>query len=117
MMSRLAYRVMTGSRTSLPAICAVDVAVAQGAAFQHAELVEQEDRVITGAVEMPVPGGPFLIAMGGADRAVHVQHDVLQPVRSGSGRSTGRSDRREPPGSSVASVSVSNRPICEVEAA
>ena len=29
---------------------------------------------------MPVPGGTFLIAMGRTDRAVHVQHDVLQPV-------------------------------------
>jgi len=29
---------------------------------------------------MPVPGRALLIAMGGADRAVHVQHDVLQPV-------------------------------------
>jgi hypothetical protein len=63
-----------------PAIGAVDVAVAQGAAFQHAELVEQKVRVVAGAVEMPVPGGSFLIAMGRADRAVHVQHDVLQPV-------------------------------------
>ena len=63
-----------------PAVGTVDVAVAQGAAFQHAELVEQEVRVITGAFEMPVPGGPFLIAMGRADRAVHVQHDILQAV-------------------------------------
>ena len=54
--------------------------MAQGAAFQHAELVEQKVRVVAGAVEMPVPDGPFLIPMGGADRAVHVQHDVLQPV-------------------------------------
>jgi hypothetical protein len=29
---------------------------------------------------MPVPGSTFLIAVGGADRAVHVQHDVFQPV-------------------------------------
>gem|GEM_PF-2606171 len=63
-----------------PAIGAVDVAMAQGAAFQHAELVEQKVGVVAGAVEMPVPGRALLIAMGGADRAVHVQHDVLQPV-------------------------------------
>ena len=36
--------------------------------------------MVAGAVEMPIPGGPFLVAMGGADRAVHVQHDVLQSV-------------------------------------
>ena len=29
---------------------------------------------------MPVPGGALLVAMGGADRAIHVQHDILQPV-------------------------------------
>jgi len=29
---------------------------------------------------MSIPGGPLLIAVGGADRAVHVQHDELQPV-------------------------------------
>ncbi len=58
----------------------MDVAVPQGAAFEHAKLIEQEVRVVAAAVEMPVPGRAFLIAMGGADRAVHVQHDVLQPV-------------------------------------
>ena len=36
--------------------------------------------MIAGAVEMPVPGGSFLIAMGRTDRAVHVQHDILEPV-------------------------------------
>ena len=62
-----------------PAISAVGVAFAQGAAFQHAELVEQEVRVVAAAVEMAIPGGPFLIAVGGADRAVHIQNDILQP--------------------------------------
>jgi len=68
-----------------PAIGTVDVAVAvaQGAAVQQAEPDEQEVRVRAGAVEMPVPCGPFLIAMGGADGAVHVQHDRLETfVRS-----------------------------------
>ena len=54
--------------------------MAQGAAFQHAELVALEGRVIAGAVEMPVPGHPLLISMGGADRAAQVQHGVLQAV-------------------------------------
>ncbi len=61
-----------------PAIGTVDVAVVQGAAVQQAEPVEQEVRVRAGAVEMPVPCGPFLIAMGGADGAVHVPHDMLE---------------------------------------
>ena len=64
----------------LPAIGAVDVATSQGAAFQHAELVEQEKPVVAAAVEMAVPGGLFLITMGRADGTVHVEHDVLQPV-------------------------------------
>ena len=54
--------------------------MAQGAAFQHAELVEQKDWMIAGAFEMPVLGRTFLIAEGGADRAVHIQHNLLQPV-------------------------------------
>ena len=52
----------------------------QGTAFQHAELIEQKERVIAVAVEMPVPGSAFLIAMGWADGAVHVQHDILQAI-------------------------------------
>jgi hypothetical protein len=63
-----------------PAIGTVDVAVAQGAAFQHAELVKQEVWVVAGAVKMPHRGEPFLIAVGGADRDVHVQHDEFQCV-------------------------------------
>ena len=63
-----------------PAVGAVDVTVEQGAAFQHAELVEQEVRVVACAVEVPVPSSTFLIAVRRADRAVHVQHDILQPV-------------------------------------
>src|SRR3546814_20596960 len=63
-----------------PAIGAVDIAVTQGAELQHAKLVEQEHGVIAGAVEMPVPGSTFLLAAGGAARAVHAPHDVFQPV-------------------------------------
>lgn len=40
-----------------PAFGAVDIARAQGAAFQHAKLVEQKVRVIAGAVEMAVQIG------------------------------------------------------------
>ncbi len=32
------------------------------------------------AVEVPVPSSTFLIAVRRADRAVHVQHDIPQPV-------------------------------------
>ena len=60
-----------------PAIGAVDIAMAQGVTLQHAELIEQEVRVVAGAVEMSVSGRALLTVMGGADRAVHVQHDIL----------------------------------------
>jgi len=83
----------------LPTVGAVDVATPQGAALQHAELVEQEVRVIAGAVKMPVPGRAFLIAMGRADGTIHVQHDVLQPVAIESGRSMRRPGRPAPAGS------------------
>jgi hypothetical protein len=59
---------------------AVDVAVPQRTAFQHSELVEHKERMVAGAVEMPVPGGALLLAMGRADRTVHVQRYILQPI-------------------------------------
>ena len=40
--------------------------------FQGAKQVEQNERVITGATEVPVVGRAFLLAVGLADRAVHV---------------------------------------------
>src|SRR3989338_1369910 len=49
-----------GVENITPAIGAVDVAMAQGAAFQHPELVEQKVGVIAATVEMAIPGGPFL---------------------------------------------------------
>ena len=67
--SKVALRVARndGVENIPTAIGAVDIAVAQGTALQHAELVEKKVRVIAGAVEMPVPGRAFLVAMGGAD--------------------------------------------------
>lgn len=60
---------------SFPVIRAVDVALAQGTAFQMAELIEHKQRVITLAPEVTVPSRAFLIAMGGADGTVHAQRD------------------------------------------
>ena len=53
--------------------------MAQDAALQMTKLVEDEERMITHAAEVPVPCGSFLCPVGRADRPVHVQCDVLQP--------------------------------------
>src|SRR5262245_42354986 len=55
-----------------PGLGAVDVAGSQQTAFQITELVEQEQRMITGAAEVTVPGRTLLLAMGRALGAVHV---------------------------------------------
>src|SRR6202007_1551022 len=51
-------------------------AATQRAAFQIAELVEQEQRMVTGAGIVAVPGAHLLFAMGGADARIHVEHDA-----------------------------------------
>ena len=68
-----------GVEDVLPAVGAVDVAGTQGALLQHPELVEQKERMVAGAAEVTVPRGSLLLPVGGAHRAVHVKHDVLQP--------------------------------------
>ena len=49
----------------------------RGAAFQIAELVEHEQRMIAGAAEVPVMGASLLLAIGRADTRIHVEHDGL----------------------------------------
>ncbi len=99
-----------------PAIGGVHVAGTQGAPLQITELVEHEQGMVTGAAEMAVVGGSFLIAMGRADAAVHVEDDHL---RRSCTRSIQTPDRAVNATrlSSVASYSVSNLPIWLVEAA
>jgi hypothetical protein len=58
-----------------PALGAVHIARPQGAALDIAELVEHEQRVITGAAEMPVVGAALLLAVGGALARIHVERD------------------------------------------
>jgi len=52
---------------ALPAVGAVHVAGTQDAAFQVAELVEHEQRVVAGALVMTVPDAHLLLAMRRAD--------------------------------------------------
>jgi hypothetical protein len=54
----------------------MDVPGTQRASFQIAELVEQEQRMITGAGIVPIPDAVFLLAMGRADARIHVEHDA-----------------------------------------
>ena len=50
----------------------------QGAAFQIAELVEHEQRMIAGAFVMAFPDAHLLLAMGRTDAGIHVEHDALR---------------------------------------
>jgi hypothetical protein len=54
----------------------VDIARTQRTAFQIAELVEDEQRMIAGAIVMAVPDAVLLLAMGRADARMHVDHDA-----------------------------------------
>src|SRR6516225_4962089 len=55
---------------------AVDIAGMQRAAFQVTELIEHEQRVITGAGVMAVPHAILLLAVGRAHARIHVEHDA-----------------------------------------
>ena len=50
----------------VPAVSAVHVAGTQSTAFEVAELIEHEQRVIAGAGVMAVPDAHLLLAMGRA---------------------------------------------------
>ena len=60
-----------------PTIRTVHIAGPQSAAFKMTKLIEDEQRVITHAAEMTVPGRVFLRSVGRADRAIHIQRDPL----------------------------------------
>ena len=46
--------------------------------FEVVRVVEQEQRVITGAAEMPVVGRALLVAVGRADAGVHIEDHILR---------------------------------------
>ena len=56
----------------------MDVAGPQDAALDIAELVEDEQRVIARAAEMPVVGAAFLLPVSWALARIHVEHDPLR---------------------------------------
>jgi hypothetical protein len=57
---------------------AVDVAGTQSAAFQIAELVEYEERMIAGAFVMAVPHAHLLFAVRRAHARIHVEDNALR---------------------------------------
>src|SRR5262249_26749085 len=63
---------------ALPAVGAVVVAGTQHAAFQIAELVEQEQWMVKGAAIVAVPEAHLLLAMGGTGARIHVEHDAAR---------------------------------------
>jgi hypothetical protein len=54
----------------------MDIAGAQGASFQIAELVENEQRMIAGAFVMAVPNAHLLFAMRRAHARIHIQKNA-----------------------------------------
>ena len=62
----------------LPAVRRMDVAGTKCAAFEVAEPVEHEQRMIAGAFVMTVPKAHLLLAMGGADTRIHIEHNAAR---------------------------------------
>jgi hypothetical protein len=71
---------------------AVGIAGSQETALQVAELVEQKQRVVTGAAEVAIPDRAFLLAVGRALGTAHVEDDragrlaFMDPVDPGTGQ-------------------------------
>ena len=61
-------------QNAFPAVGAVNVAGTQGAALQIAKLVEHEQRMVAGALVMPIPDAHLLFAVRRADARIHVEH-------------------------------------------
>ena len=102
------------------------VAGPQGAALQVAELVEHEQRVVTGTAEVAVPGRALLLAMGRALGAVHVEDDAVwrlarvHPVDPGAGQIGERREVRlagQPLGLEAAHLAGRGRPPVQPSAA
>jgi hypothetical protein len=60
----------------LPSVSAVNIARAQRAPFQIAELVEHEQRMIAGAFVMAIPDAVLLLAVRRAHARIHIEHDA-----------------------------------------
>jgi hypothetical protein len=67
---------------TLPTIGAVDVAGTKRAALQIAKLIEQKQRMVTGAAIVAVPDAHLLLAMGRAHARIHIEHDAARRTAS-----------------------------------
>ena len=63
---------------ALPTIGAMHIAGTERAAFEVAELVEQEQWMVAGALIVAVPDAHLLFTMGRADARIHVEHDAAR---------------------------------------
>ncbi len=56
----------------------MDIPIAKKCSLQIAILIETEQWVIAGALKITVVSSAFLIAIGRADRTVHIKDDLLE---------------------------------------
>jgi hypothetical protein len=61
---------------ALPIVSTVNVAGTKSASLEVTELVEDEERMITGAAKVTVPNALLLITVGRTHARIHIQHDV-----------------------------------------
>jgi hypothetical protein len=54
----------------------MDVAGTQGTAFEVTELVEDEQRMIASACKVTIPDAHLLLAMGGTDTRIPIEHNA-----------------------------------------
>src|SRR5215213_533932 len=62
-----------------PTIGTMHIARPQCASLDVAELIEHEQRVVTGTAKVAIIGAAFLFAMGGTLARIHVEYDDLRP--------------------------------------
>ena len=72
-----------GFENTFPAISAMDVPGSKDASLQIAMLVEEKERMVTGAAEVSVPNAVFLLTMRRADARIQIEHDAIAATMFG----------------------------------
>ena len=65
-------------QNALPVIGTINIAIVKGDSLHVAILIEAKQEMIGGALEGAVVGRAFLIAIGRADRVVHIKNDLSE---------------------------------------